>query len=151
MAKRNKYDSAIVALNLLVLWAGLSGIWNICGGLQLHYGERALGPTPGLSTAVFMFALAVGFIVTSTYWSIAYIALASFAGVMATMNILHITNGSSQSWMSTFWLYVAIVINVSGVVGAVLAITHPFVGRVAKFLQWCVSIPIDHYRRGRAP
>ena len=96
MTNRKAYDSAIVALNLLVLWAGLSGIWNIYGGLQLLYGERALGPTPGLTTAFFMFALAVGFIVTSSYWSIAYIALASFAGVMATMNILHITDGSAE-------------------------------------------------------
>ena len=145
MINRKAYDSAIVALNLLVLWAGLSGIWNIYGGLQLLYGEQALGPTPGLTTAFFMFALAVGFIVTSSYWSIAYIALASFAGVMATMNILHITDGSSDSWMSTFWLYVAIVINVSGVVGAILAIGHSLLGRITNILS------ILPYRKSRTP
>jgi hypothetical protein len=146
---RRQNSSDIIGLNLLVLWAGLSGIWNIYGGLQLIYGGDALGPTPGISTAVFMFALAAAVIVTSTHWPLAYVALASFTGVMAGMNILHIINGSAASWMSTFWLYVAIVINVSGVVGAALVITHPFVAPAMRFRRWCNSILLDRHRKSR--
>lgn len=109
-------------LRILVVWAILCTLWNFYGAFQIANGGRALGPTATMAGGVLAMFLALLFVFTSSRWPTVYKALAVLAAIMAAFTIWNAVVLDPSLWPSEFWRWAGIVLNGSGVLGALLAL-----------------------------
>ena len=113
----------IVGWGLLaqVSWALLSALWNVVGVTLVTHGAHALGPTPSISAAAALLAIAATCVETIGRAPVVYMVVSIAAGLLALAAVVNAFTADPSLWPSEFWRYAGTALNAVGVLAAFAA------------------------------
>ncbi len=110
------------ALNLQLVWAAFSILWNIIGSILLSQGKQALGPTASWTAALILliFGILLWFAFQKNQKLYAFLSVLVI--LLVTKPLFNAFTGDASLWPSVFWRILGAVINFMGLIGSFLGI-----------------------------
>ena len=106
----------------------LSALWNIYGVYLISQGLPSQGPTASLSVVGILALFGLLFFLGNRYSKYLYLGAALLAVVIFMPAIIGVFTKDPTSWTSPAWRWGGLVLNLSGVLGALLGITRMWRG-----------------------
>lgn len=119
-----------MALYLQLPHLALSAIWNVAGVMLIAQGLTAPGPTASLLTASLLILFAALMLLGAVrYWPL-YLLVTLLVLIAASMAIFSAFYKPASLWPSDFWRYTGVLLNLTGVIGAIWGIKIAYYERI---------------------